>query len=107
MPLSERASDFPILAREAHPGVPLTFLDSGASSQKPESVIQAMDEYYRLHHANVHRGIHALAEEATALYEAARDRVQHFINARTRKEVIFTRNASEAINLVAQTWGRR
>ncbi len=106
MPLSERASDFPILAREAHPGVPLTFLDSGASSQKPESVIQAMDEYYRLHHANVHRGIHVLAEEATALYEGSRDKVQRFINAKTRKEIIFTRNATEAINLVAYSWAR-
>jgi len=99
-------SDFPILAREAHPGVPLTFLDSGASSQKPESVIRAMDDYYRLHHANVHRGIHVLAEEATALYEGSRDRVQRFINAASRKEIIYTRNATESINLVAYSWAR-
>jgi len=99
-------SDFPILSREAHPGVPLTFLDSGASSQKPESVIAAMDDYYRRHHANVHRGIHVLAEEATALYEGARDKVQRFINAATREEVVFTRNATEAINLVAYSWAR-
>ena len=104
--LAQSRNDFPILAREAHPGVPLTFLDSGASSQKPESVIQAMDEYYRLHHANVHRGIHVLAEEATALYEGSRDKVQRFINAKTRKEIIFTRNATEAINLVAYSWAR-
>lgn len=104
--LAQSRNDFPILAREAHPGVPLTFLDSGASSQKPESVIQAMDEYYRLHHANVHRGIHVLAEEATALYEGSRDRVQRFINAKSRKEIIFTRNATEAINLVAYSWAR-
>ena len=104
--LAHSRNDFPILAREAHPGVPLTFLDSGASSQKPESVIRAMDEYYRLHHANVHRGIHVLAEEATALYEGSRDKVQQFINAKTRKEIIFTRNATEAINLVAYSWAR-
>ncbi len=105
--IAQCRADFPILQREVHPGVPLVYLDSTATAQKPEHVIAAMDRYYRRSNANVHRGIHALAEEATALYEAARDRVQHFINARTRKEVIFTRNASEAINLVAQTWGRR
>lgn len=104
--LSNCRADFPILSREAHPGVPLTFLDSGASSQKPESVIAAMDAYYRRHHANVHRGIHVLAEEATALYEGSRDKVQRFINASTREEVIFTRNATEAINLVAYSWAR-
>ena len=104
--LAQSRNDFPILAREAHPGVPLTFLDSGASSQKPESVISAMDEYYRRHHANVHRGIHVLAEEATALYEGGRDKVQRFLNATTRKEIIFTRNATEAINLVAYSWAR-
>lgn len=104
--LSHCRSDFPILSREAHPGVPLTFLDSGASSQKPESVIRAMDEYYRLHHANVHRGIHVLAEEATALYEGSRDKVRRFINAASRKEIIYTRNTTEAINLVAYSWAR-
>ncbi|HRF49115.1 MAG TPA: cysteine desulfurase [Anaerolineales bacterium] len=104
--VSNCRADFPILSREAHPGVPLTFLDSGASSQKPESVITAMDAYYRRHHANVHRGIHVLAEEATALYEGSRDKVQRFINASTREEVIFTRNATEAINLVAYSWAR-
>jgi cysteine desulfurase/selenocysteine lyase len=99
-------SDFPILAREVRPGVPLVYLDSTATAQKPLAVIEAMDTYYRRSNANVHRGIHTLAEEATALYEGARDRVQRFINAPSRREVIFTRNATEAINLVAQAWGR-
>ncbi len=99
-------ADFPILQREVRPGVPLIYLDSGASSQKPAAVIEAMDHYYRWSHANVHRGIHALAEEATALYEAGREQVRQFIHARSAKEVIFTRNTTEAINLVAYSWGR-
>jgi cysteine desulfurase/selenocysteine lyase len=104
--LADCRADFPILAREVRPGVPLVYFDSTATAQKPLAVIAAMDTYYRRSNANVHRGIHTLAEEATALYEGARDRVQKFINARSRKEVIFTRNATEALNLVAQSWGR-
>ncbi len=100
-------ADFPILQREVRPGVPLVYLDSTATAQKPLAVLEAMDAYYRRANANVHRGIHTLAEEATALYEGARDRVQAFINAASRKEVIFTRNATEALNLVALTWGRQ
>ncbi len=99
-------ADFPILAQEAHPGKPLVFLDSAASSQKPRQVIEAMRRYYEHDHANVHRGIHVLSERATAAYEGARDKVRAFINARSRREVIFVRNATEAINLVAATWGR-
>ncbi len=99
-------ADFPILSREVHPGVPLVYLDSTATSQKPETVIQAMDRYYRMSNANVHRGIHVLAEEATAGYEAAREKVAKFINAASARQVIFTRNTSESINLVAYTWGR-
>ena len=99
-------ADFPILSREVHTGVPLVYLDSTATSQKPEMVIQAMDRYYRMSNANVHRGIHVLAEEATAGYEAARDKVARFINAPSARQVIFTRNTSESINLVAYTWGR-
>jgi len=98
--------DFPILAREVRPGVPLVYLDSTATSQKPQAVIEAMDNYYRFSNANVHRGIHALAEEATALYEGARERIARFINARTTREIIYTRNTTEAINLVAYSWGR-
>lgn len=100
-------TDFPILQREVRPGVPLVYLDSTATAQKPLAVIEAMDAYYRRSNANVHRGIHTLAEEATELYEAARDKVQRFINASTRKEIIFTRNTTEAINLVAFAWGRQ
>lgn len=99
-------ADFPVLQREVRPGVPLVYLDSAATSQKPDAVLSALDSYYRLHNANVHRGIHTLAEEATALYEGARRKVAAFINAASAREVIFTRNASEAINLVAHSWGR-
>lgn len=98
--------DFPILNREIRPGVPLVYLDSTATTQKPLAVIEAMDSFYRLNNANIHRGIHTLAEESTALYEGARQRVAQFIHAPAAEQVIFTRNATEAINLVAQAWGR-
>ncbi len=99
-------ADFPILEREVRPGVPLVYLDSTATSQKPIQVIQGMAEFYRQSNANIHRGIHTLAEEATAAYEAARQRVTDFIGAPSPRQVIFTRNATESINLVAATWGR-
>ena len=98
-------ADFPILKREVH-GKPLVYLDNAATSQKPESVIASMSEYYRLYNANIHRGVHTLAEEATAAYEAARRRVGRFINAYRPSEVVFVRNTTEAINLVAMSWGR-
>src|SRR4030042_1502197 len=98
--------DFPILKREVHPGVPLIYLDSTATTQKPVQVIQAMDDYYKRYNANVHRGVHTLAEQATAAYEAARQRVADFIHSPSAKEIIFTRNTTEAINLVVLTWGR-
>src|SRR4030042_1174208 len=98
--------DFPILRREVHPGVPLIYLDSTATTQKPIQVIKAMDNYYMQYNANVHRGVHTLAEEATTAYEAARQRVADFIHAPSAKEIIFTRNTTEAINLVVLTWGR-
>jgi cysteine desulfurase / selenocysteine lyase len=97
-------ADFPILQREIN-GKPLAYLDNAATSQKPLAVIQAMDDYYRLRNANVHRGVHTLSEEATALYEGARGRIARFINAPSSKQVIFTRNATEAVNLVAYSWG--
>ena len=100
-------ADFPILTREVHPGKPLVFLDSAASSQKPIQVIDAMDYYYRHTHANVHRGIHVLSEEATTAYEASRDTVQRLINAQAREEIIFTSNTTGSMNLLAQTWGRQ
>lgn len=99
-------ADFPILHQEHHTGVPLIYLDNGASSQKPLSVIEAVNDYYRRYNANVHRGIHKLSEEATAAYENARVKVKQFINAGSKREVIFTRGTTESINLVAQTWGR-
>jgi cysteine desulfurase/selenocysteine lyase len=95
--------DFPILDREVRPGVPLVYLDNAATSQKPQQVLDAMRDYYEHHNANVHRGIHTLAEEATALYEGARDKVTQFINASDRREVIFTKNSTEALNLLART----
>jgi cysteine desulfurase/selenocysteine lyase len=98
--------DFPILSREIRPGVGLVYLDSTATSQKPIQVLEAMDRFYRRSNANIHRGIHQLAEEATAQYEDARHKVAAFIGASSVREVIFTRNTTEAINLVAQTWGR-
>jgi cysteine desulfurase/selenocysteine lyase len=98
--------DFPILLREVHPGVRLIYLDSTATSQKPASVIEAMDQYYRRTNANIHRGVHTLAEEATAGYEEARRQIAEFIGAKHARQVIYTRNTTESINLVAQTWGR-
>lgn len=97
--------DFPILRRDVH-GKPLVFLDSAASSQRPASVIAAVDRYETFHHANVHRGVHQLSQEATDLFEKARERVRGFVNAASTREVIFTRGTTESINLVAQSWGR-
>ncbi len=99
-------ADFPVLEREVRPGVPLIYLDSTATSQKPRQVLEAMDRFYRRTNANIHRGIHTLAEEATAGYEAARERIARFIGAAAAHEVIFVRNTTEAINLVAYSWGR-
>ena len=87
-------------------GVKLVYLDSTATSQKPTAVIESMDHYYRTTNANIHRGVHTLAEEATAEYESARKRIGAFIHARSSREIIYTRNATEAINLVALSWGR-
>ena len=98
--------DFPILNIEVHPGIRLTYLDSAATSQKPLQVIEAMDAYYRSTNANIHRGVHALAEKATAQYEDARKKVADFIGSKKVEEVIFTRNTTESINLVANAWGR-
>ena len=100
-------ADFPILSREVRPGVPLVYLDTTATSQKPLAVIQAMNEYYQESNANIHRGVHTLAEEATALYEAARQKVARFIGVNNPRQLIFTRNTTESINLVVQTWGRQ
>src|SRR6266576_1028883 len=98
-------ADFPIMERRVN-GKPLIYLDSAATSQKPAVVIDTMDDYYRRYNANPHRGVYAISEEATAAYESARQRVASFINAASPKEVIFTRNTTEAINLVRYSWGR-
>jgi cysteine desulfurase/selenocysteine lyase len=96
--------DFPILKREVH-GKPLVYLDSTASSQKPQSVLDAMNDYYNRYNANVHRGVYQISEEATDAMEKARVKVARFIHAPKSKQIIFTRNTSESINLVAYTWG--
>jgi cysteine desulfurase/selenocysteine lyase len=98
-------ADFPILSTKVH-GHPLVYLDSAATSQKPEVVLDAIDGFYRGYNANVHRGIYEIAERSTAAYEAARAAVARFINAPDPHEIVFTRNATEAINLVAYSWGR-
>src|SRR5690606_838880 len=97
--------DFPILQQTIH-GKPLTYLDSAASSQKPSVVIEALDAYYRASNANIHRGVYWLSERATALYDEAREKVARFINAPDARSCVFVRNATEALNLVAYSWGR-
>jgi len=99
-------AEFPILHQMHHDQVPLIYLDNAASSQKPRLVIDALDDYYRRYNANVHRGVHKLSEAATEAYEGARVKIKKFINAGSKREVIFTRGTTESINLVAQTWGR-
>lgn len=98
-------ADFPILGRRVH-DLPLVYLDNAATSQKPQAVIDAILHYYAFDNANIHRGVHLLSESATDAYEAARRTVQRFLNAEDRSEIIFVRGATEAINLVAQTYGR-
>ena len=97
--------DFPILGRMIHDGKRLVYLDSAATSQKPRSIIKAMDDYYNNHNANVHRGIHLLAEEATQMYELARKKIAVFVGVKDPSQIIFTRNTTESINLIARTWG--
>jgi cysteine desulfurase / selenocysteine lyase len=98
-------ADFPVLAQTVN-GHPLAYLDNAASSQRPESVIEAVANYYRHDHANVHRGVHALSQRATDAYEGAREKVRRFINAASTREIIYTRGTTEAINLVAQSFAR-
>ncbi len=97
--------DFPILQQMIN-GKPLVYLDNAASTQKPACVIEKLDTYYREYNANIHRGVHTLSQVATTEYESARDKIQHFLNARSNKEIIFVRGTTEAINLVAQSYGR-
>ncbi|HNF94160.1 MAG TPA: cysteine desulfurase [Anaerolineales bacterium] len=104
--INEIRKDFPILERETANGKRVIYLDSTATSQKPLQVIEAMNDYYRRSNANIHRGVHTLAEEATSLYEGARERIAKFIHAATSREIIYTRNTTESINLVAYSWAR-
>jgi cysteine desulfurase/selenocysteine lyase len=99
--------DFPIFKRKIHGNKNLVYLDSAASSQKPQVVLDAMDALYTSSYANIHRGIHELAEEATALYESSRQRIAEFIHVSDPAELVFTRNTTESINLVAYAWGRK
>jgi cysteine desulfurase/selenocysteine lyase len=98
-------ADFPILAQSIH-GKPLVYLDSAASAQRPRAVLEAIEHYETRLHSNVHRGVHALSQRATEAYEGARETVRRFINARSTREIVFVRGTTEAINLVAQSWGR-
>jgi cysteine desulfurase/selenocysteine lyase len=98
--------DFPILGTEVK-GKRLVYLDSASSAQKPQAVLDAMDDVYRTHYANIHRGVYTIAEQATAAYENARRKVAAFVNANESAEIIFTRNATESVNLVAYTWARQ
>ena len=98
--------DFPILHQEVH-GKPLVYMDNAATAQKPQAVIDAIARYYATDNANVHRGVHRLSERATEAYEGARSRISRFLNAAHTREIIFVRGATEGINLVAQTYGRR
>lgn len=97
--------DFPILSQKVN-GHPLVYLDNAATSQKPKQVIEAISNYYRKYNANVHRGIHALAERATAQYEGVREKVAKFVGAASGGEIVFTRGTTESINLIAQSWGK-
>ena len=98
-------ADFPILQQEVK-GKPLVYLDNAATAQKPKQVIETLDKYYREYNANIHRGVHTLSELATSVYESSREKIKSFINADSSKEIIFVRGATEAINLVAQSFGR-
>ncbi|EGG43080.1 cysteine desulfurase [Candidatus Nitrosarchaeum limnium] len=98
--------DFPILRRTVRDNKTLVYLDNASTTQKPNQVIDAINDYYRNHNANIHRAVYALAEEATELYEATRDKVANFIHVKNREEIIFVRGTTEAINLVAYAWGR-
>ncbi len=105
MNIAKIKEDFPIFERKIHKGKRLVYLDSAATSQKPRSVVQAMDNYYNQSNANVHRGIHLLAEEATQMYELARKKIADFIGVEDPSQLIFTRNTNESINLITRTWG--
>ena len=99
-------SDFPVLERKVRDGKDLVYLDNAATTQKPIQVIDAISDYYKNHNSNIHRAVHALAEESTEAFEVTRDKIAKFLNIQNRKEIVFVRGTTEAINLVAYTWGR-
>src|SRR5580704_9295139 len=99
-----RRAEFPALGQQVH-GRPLVYLDNAATTQRPRAVIDALVRYYEHDNANVHRGVHTLSERATRLHDAGRETVRAFVNAGSTREVVFTRNATESINLVSRTWG--
>ena len=99
-------SDFPILGRTVRGGKPLVYLDNASTTQKPNQVVDAIGDYYRNHNANIHRAVYSLAEEATEAYEAARDKVARFVGVEDRQEIVFVRGTTEAINMIAYSWGR-
>ena len=104
-PAERYRADFPILQQQVN-GKPLVYLDNAATAQKPEATLEAVSDYYRTSNANVHRGVHTLSERATKIYEQARESARRFINASSTSEIVFTRGTTEAINLVANSWGR-
>ena len=104
--LESLRKDFPILQRTVRENKPLVYLDNASTTQKPNQVIDSISNYYKNHNANIHRAVYALAEEATAAYESTRDKIANFVNIGNRQEIIFVRGTTEAINLVAYTWGR-
>src|ERR671929_1334827 len=104
--VSKIRQDFPILKRKINGNKTLVYLDNAATTQKPMSVINAICDYYINYNSNIHRAVYQLAEEATLEYEKTREKVARFINARSTDEIVFTRNATEAINLIAYSWGR-
>ena len=104
--LLEIRRDFPILSRQVH-GKPLVYFDNAATTQKPKALIAALSSFYENHNGNIHRGAHTLSDEATTLVENARQKTADFINAPKPETIVFTRNATEAINLVAHSWGRK
>ena len=105
-PAQSRA-DFPILQEVIYKNKPLVYLDNAATSQKPQVVIDSIKNYYEHYNANIHRGVHYLSQRASAAYDAVRGKVANFINAASEKEIVFVRGTTEAINLVASTWGRK
>ena len=104
--IEEIRKDFPILARKVRDNKPLVYLDNASTTQKPNQVIEAINDYYKNYNANIHRAVYALAEEATTAYENTRDKIAKFLNIKNREEIIFVRGTTEAINLVAYAWGR-